>query len=204
MDVPHGGVLVGMPHLGGFQLAMWSLPMHLKYLLIPGLAIGLALLPQASAAKPKISTQAMPGVNFSAYKTYAWVNSLPPAGMNPIMYQEIMMDMDSALAAKGYQKVSDNGDLSMILTIGAQQKTDIQSWGRFGFQTSVYQYTEGQLSLDAFDTKTKQAVWHGQAKETVNPNKPNQAKIDAAVSSVMASFPATAASAVAPAPAPAQ
>jgi hypothetical protein len=178
--------------------------MHRKHLLISSLAIGLALLPQGIAAKPKISTQAMPGVNFSAYHTYAWVNSLPPAGMNPIMYQEIMQDMDSALAGKGYQKVASDGDLSMILTIGAQQKTDIQSWGRFGFQTSVYQYTQGQLSLDAFDSKTKQAVWHGQAKETVNPNKPNQAKIDAAVASVMASFPATAAVAPAAEPAPAQ
>jgi hypothetical protein len=177
--------------------------MHRKHLLISGLAIGLALLPQASAAKPRVSTDAMPGVNFSAYKTYAWVNSLPPAGMNPIMYQTIMMNIDSALAADGYQKVSDTGDLSMILTVGAQQKTDIQSWGRFGFQTSVYQYTVGQLSLDAFDTKTKQAVWHGQATETVNPNKPNQAKIDAAVSQLMASFPPTAAPAAAPAPAPA-
>jgi hypothetical protein len=190
-----------MPHLGGFQSAMWSLPMHLKYLLIPGLAIGLTLLPQASAAKAKISTQAMPGVNFSAYKTYAWVNSLPPAGMNPVMYQTIMMDIDSALAGLGYQKVADTGQLSMILTIGAREKTDIQSWGRFGLQTSVYQYTQGQLSLDAYDTNTKQALWHGQATETVNPSKPNQTKINAAVGQLMASFPATAAPAAAPAPA---
>jgi hypothetical protein len=172
--------------------------MNRKYLLIPGLAISLALLPQGSAAKPKISTQSMPGVNFSAYKTYAWVNSLPPSGMSPITYQEIMADIDSALAEKGYQKVADTGQLSMILTVGARQKTDVESWGRFGLQTSVYQYIVGQLSLDAFDTTTKQAVWHGQASDTVHPSKPNTAKIDAAVSTMMAQFPATAA--VAPAP----
>jgi hypothetical protein len=169
--------------------------MHFKHLLIPGLAIGLALLPQASAAKAKISTQALQGVNFSAYKTYSWVNSLPPAGMNPVMYQQLQMDIDTDLAGLGYQKVADGGDLAMILTIGARQKTDVQSWGWFGLQTSVYQYTQGQLSLDAFDAKTKQAVWHGQATETVNPNKPNQAKINAAVSQLMANFPATAAAA---------
>jgi hypothetical protein len=175
--------------------------MHRKHLFISGLAIGLALLPQASAAKPKVVTQAMPGVNFSAFKTYAWVNSQPSAGMNPVMYQTVIMDFDSALAGLGYQKVPDNGDLSMILTIGAREKTDFQSWGYFGLQTSVYQYTVGQLSLDAFDTKTKQAVWHGQAKDTVNPNKLNQAKIDSAVSQLMESFPPTAAPAAAPAPA---
>jgi hypothetical protein len=178
--------------------------MHLKYLLTPGLAIGLALLPQTSVAKPKISTDSLEGVNFSAYKTYAWVNSLPAAGMNPVMYQQMQADIDSALAGLGYQKVAEAGDLSLILTIGAQQKTDVQSWGYFGLQTSVYQYTQGQLSLDAFDTKTKQAVWHGQATETVNPNKPNQAKINAAVGQLMASFPATAAPAAAAAAVPAQ
>jgi hypothetical protein len=174
--------------------------MHLKHLIISGLAMGLALLPQASAAKPRISTDALQDVNFSASKTYYWANSLPPGGMNPVMYQQMQMDIDSALAGLGYQKVPSGGDLAMILTIGARQKTDVQSWGWFGLQTSVYQYTQGQLSLDAFDTKTKQAVWHGQVTETVNPDKPNQAKIDAAVSKLMASFPATAA----PAPAPAQ
>jgi hypothetical protein len=179
--------------------------MHFKHLLIPGLAIGLALVPQTVAAKAKVSTQALPGVNFSAYKSYSWANSLPPAGMNPVMYQSIMMDIDSALAERGYQKVADGGDLSMILTIGAQQKTDVQSWGRFGLQTSVYQYTQGQVSLDAFDTKTKQALWHGQATETVDPDKPNQSKIDLAVSGLMSSFPATAATpAAASAAAPAQ
>jgi hypothetical protein len=175
--------------------------MHRKHLIISGLAIGLALLPQASVAKPRISTQALQGINFSAFKTYSWVNSLPPAGMNPVMYQEMQMDIDSALAGLGYQKVDGTGDLAMILTIGARQKTDVNSWGWFGLQTSVYQYTQGQLSLDAFDTKTKQAVWHGQATETVNPNKPNQAKVTQAVDQMMASFPATAAVAAAPAPA---
>ena len=174
--------------------------MHRKYLLIPGLAIGLALLPQGSAAKPEVSTQTLPGVNFSAYKTYAWVNSLPPAGMNPVMYQQIMMDIDSALVQKGYQKASP-GDLSLVLTVTAQNKTDVESWGRFGLQTSVYQYTQGQLSVDAFDTKTEQALWHGQATETVNPNKPNPSKVSAAVGKLMVNFPATAATAPAAAPA---
>jgi hypothetical protein len=31
---------------------------------------------------------------------------------------------------------------------------------------------EGQISLDAFDTKTKRAVWHGQITDTINPKSP--------------------------------
>jgi len=173
--------------------------MRLGYLLTLGVAGTLALSPVAMA-KPSVSTDAVPGVNFSAYKTYSWAGSQLPAGVNPVMYQRIVADFDAALAAKGYQK-GEAGDLSLIITIGAQNKTDIESWGRFGLQTSVYQYTQGQLSLDAFDTKTKQALWHGQVTDTVNPAKPNPSKVDAAISKLMQKFPATAAPpATSPAP----
>jgi hypothetical protein len=172
--------------------------MRSKFLLILGLASGLTMSADA-LAKPKISTDAVPGVNFSAYRTYSWINTTPPSGMNPVMYQRIMADIESALSQKGYQK-ADAGDLSLALTLGAQQKTDIETWGRFGLQTSVYQYTQGQLSLDVFDSKTKQALWHGQASDTVNPDKPNPAKADAAIAKLMQSFPATAAAAPTPAP----
>ena len=170
-------------------------------LMILGMASALVLSADVQA-KPTISTDAVPGVNFSAYKTYSWVNTRAPAGVNPVMYQRIVGDFDQALTSLGYQK-AEPADLSLILTIGAQQKTDVESFGRFGLQTSVYQYVQGQLSLDVFDTKTQKALWHGQVSETVNPDKPNQAKVDSAIAKLMQKFPATAA--VAPAsPAPTQ
>ena len=165
--------------------------MNRRFLLILGVASGLALSTGVQAG-PSISTDALPGVNFSAYRTFAWVNTTPPAGMNPVMYQRIVGDFEQALAGKGYQK-GDPADLSLVLTIGAQNKTDIESFGRFGLQTSIYQYVQGQLSLDAFDTKTQKALWHGQVSDTINPNKPNPTKVDAAIAKLMQRFPATAA-----------
>jgi len=173
--------------------------MHRKTFIVAAFSLGLVT-PAASIAGPSISTDAAPGVNFSAYKTYSWLQGSAPAGGNPVMYQRILNDFDGALVQKGYQQVPSGGDLSLILTIGAQQKTDVETWGRFGLQTSVYQYTQGQLSLDAFDSKTKQAVWHGQASQTVNPDKPNPSKADAAVDKLMVQFPTTAA--VPPVPKP--
>jgi hypothetical protein len=153
------------------------------------LAVGATLVAtSADAARPKISTDTAPGANFAAYKTFAWVNPVPPSGMDPVAFGRIMTSIESELAAKGYQK-ADPGDLSLILSIGAREKTQFESWGRFGMQTDVYQYTEGQLSLDAFDTKTRQAVWHGQATETVNPQKPNYDAINEGVTKLIAKFP---------------
>jgi hypothetical protein len=154
-----------------------------------GAALGAALALTAHAARPDVSTDTAPGASFSAYKTFTFVNATPPGGMDPVAYQRIVDDVSTGLTEKGYQK-GDPGDLSVILTLGAQNKADVETWGRFGLQTDVYQYTEGKLSVDAFDTKTRQAVWHGQASETINPNKSNPAAIDKAVSKLMAKFPA--------------
>lgn len=160
--------------------------------------VAASVVPATSIAGPSISTQTAPGVNFSTYKTYSWVQTSAPAGGNPVMHQQILNDLNAALAQKGYQQVMSSGDLSMVLTIGAHEKTDIQSWGWWGRQLSVNQYTVGQLSLDAFDTKTQQAVWHGQASQTIDPDRPNASKVDAAIAKMMTQFPATAA--IAPAP----
>lgn len=158
--------------------------------LILTLMAGLALAPASSALAQSISTQTAPGVNFAGYGTFSWANVQAPAGANPVMAQQIIADIERELTAKGYHKVEEAGDLSLVLTLGAREKTDIQSWGRFGLQTSVYQYTQGQLSLDAFDTKTQQALWHGQASKTINPDKPNPSKASKAVAKLMAKFPA--------------
>jgi hypothetical protein len=149
-----------------------------------------AAISAASAyAGPKISSDALPGANFGAYKTFGWVDTRPPAGMDPVAYGRIMQDVETALMAKGYTK-SASPDIGLMLTIGAQNKTDVNSFGFFGRQLDVYQYTEGKLSLDAFDLKTKQAVWHGQADGTIHPDKPNPDKIDSAVDKLMTRFPA--------------
>ena len=152
-------------------------------------AIGLSIGGQAYAAHPDISTESMPGVNFAGYKTFSWVQEAIPQGMDPVAYQRIQMDVADGLISKGYQQVDQNGDLSLILTLGAREKTDVNSFGFWGRQLDVYQYTQGKLSLDAFDTKTQKAVWHGQASETINPNKPDPAKVDSAVGKLMVKFP---------------
>jgi hypothetical protein len=161
--------------------------MDRRMMLASGAAFGAAVA-FAAHAGPKISSDTAPGANFGAYKTYSWIDTRPPGNMDPVAYGRIMQDVETALQAKGYVK-GDPGDLSLSLSVGAQNKTSVNSWGYFGRQLDVYQYTEGRLSLDAFDTKTKQPVWHGQADGEVHPDKPNMGKLDSAVGKLMTSFP---------------
>ncbi|HEY1929305.1 MAG TPA: DUF4136 domain-containing protein [Caulobacteraceae bacterium] len=143
----------------------------------------------AYAGRPDISTMAAPGVSFAGYKTYAWVNKAPPGGMNPVEFQQIQADISAALAKKGYTQ-GDPGDLSLIISAGASQQTQYQEWGGWlNREVDTNVVTTGRLAVDAFDSKTRQAVWHGQAEETINPNNPNLRKIDSAVTRLMDKFP---------------
>jgi hypothetical protein len=142
-------------------------------------------------ARPQITSDAKPGVDFAGYRTFAWVNPGPAPGANPVVFQRIRTGIENALAKKGYQEAKgDAGDLSLAVSTGAQDKTQIEHGGYYDLQTYAYQYTEGTLSLVAFDTKTKQAIWRGQATETVNRTKPDYRAIDDGVTKMMAMFPA--------------
>jgi hypothetical protein len=109
--------------------------------------------------------------------------------------------VETALEQKGYTK-ADPADLTLIMSVGAQNRLQFESFGALGLQRDVYQYTEGKLAVDAFDTKTKQAVWHGVASEEVHPDRTNPAAIDAAVAQLMTKFPASGAPASAASAAP--
>ncbi len=154
----------------------------------PALAFAIALaLPLAAAAR--VSSDTTPGVNFAQYRTFTLANAGAPAGMNPVAFERIRMGVEQGLVAKGYTK-ADEGDLAVVITVGAQDRTDVSTWGRFGRQVDVHQYTEGQLSVDVFDTRTRQPLWHGQDTESVERGRIDPDKIDKRVAQVMEQFPA--------------
>jgi hypothetical protein len=79
-------------------------------------------------------------------------------------------------------------DLTIALTVGKRQKVDVDEWNRYGYHDN-YVYNEGQISLDAFDAKTKRAVWHGQITDTINPKRPDPARLQAALDKLIEQFP---------------
>ena len=157
-----------------------------KHLLILGAASVLALA-SGTWAKPQLTTDMAHGINFAEYKTFTWASTHPQGGINSVQYQRIIADISSRLGAKGYSH-NTPGDLTLALTLGKRQKVDIDTWNHYGYHDS-YTYNEGQISLDAFDTKTKRAVWHGQITDTINPKKPDPERLQAALYKLMEQFP---------------
>jgi hypothetical protein len=54
---------------------------------------------------------------------------------------------------------------------------------------AAYEYTVGQLAIDALDTKTKQPLWHGYASEMVDTDNPDMNRINEAVYELITQFP---------------
>lgn len=125
-----------------------------------------------NAQKVKVTSD--PSADFSRYKTYAWDQG---TFSNPIIKQHIIAAVDTAMAAKGFQKVAQDGDL--IVTALASTESDLTttnpSWHpslnsiSTGIPSSsqAWPVTKGTLVVDLSDAKTKSAVWRGTSTATL-------------------------------------
>ena len=163
-----------------------------------------------------------PANDFAAYKTFAWVSEHPmKVGSveripSPLLESQIMVIVESALGAKGYNLVSDvdSADFALSLTIGSRAELKVDSypsmsvgyagygyprgWGAwggayygYGTETTVRQYTEGMLAIDVFDVEERRPVWHGVASKNISASdrKDSGATIQAAVDAILVGFP---------------
>ena len=148
-----------------------------------------ALLFAAGAqAKPRLTTDAAHDVHFANYHSFDWASTTPPKGLNSVQYHRVQQDITAKLGHKGY-KHQPNADLTLALSVGQLTKVDLDRWNHYGYH-DAYSHSEGQVSLDAFDSKTKRAVWHGQVTDAINPTKPDAAKLQVAVDQLLEKFPA--------------
>jgi hypothetical protein len=160
--------------------------MQRKKLIMFGAASAL-LFAAGAQAKPRLTTDAAHDVHFANYHSFDWASTTPPKGLNSVQYHRVQQDITAKLGHKGY-KHQPNADLTLALSVGKLTKVDLDRWNHYGYH-DAYAHHEGQVSLDAFDSKTKRAVWHGQITDAINPNKADPAKLQAAVDQLIERFP---------------
>ena len=158
------------------------------------------------ASNPTIRTDHDPSVNFSKYRSYSWIYSNVPQGMNPLMYQRVRASIDRSLAARGFTQASP-GDFAVAFTLGARDRVEVRDFGPYGTfypgWGARYRYgwaptyraidirnvTDGTLAIDFYDTATKRPIWHGLASQQITSGNVDQAMIDRAVDATLARFP---------------
>jgi hypothetical protein len=171
-----------------------------KAMVAMGLGLVLAYV-VSSAAAQDVTTNFMPGVDFSKFHTYRWV-SVPNAKYpNQIVDAQIKDAIDSQLQAKGLTKTDDEkADLYVDYQIGMQQETQWNAFGmgggwRFGGGMATATQSTiniGTLVLDIYDQANKTLVWTGRATKSMdlskNPEK-NQKDLDKAMAKLLKNYP---------------
>lgn len=150
-----------------------------------------------------VSSNYMPGTDFTKFKTYRWGSVQGAAHPDQIVDAEIKMSVDKQLAAKGLTKVDgDKSDLIVAYQTAVGQEKEWTGYGmgggiRFGGMASASSQTisVGTIVLDMYDPAAKQLVWQGRATKTIDPGtnqEKTQKNLDKAMAKLLKKYPPSA------------
>ena len=149
-------------------------------------------------------------VDFSKYKTFAIDTFHQSESISQLNVQRILGAVKQTMKTKGYSE-SNNPDLLVHISAIIKNKKSVSStsdafgygYGGFyrpygwaggvtGYTTyDVYDYKDGSLIIDVADASNKTLLWEGIGnKEIDGPIKDPDTAVPAAVTQIMASFPA--------------
>jgi hypothetical protein len=135
--------------------------------------------------------------NFSAYKTYQWVDLPSGRAGSQLMDQNIKRAVDAQMMLKGMQRVESGGDLQIAYQVAMEQEKQFDGWGTgprwYGSARVTSSTIEvGKLVIDMFDPARKQLVWRGAAEKTLDikkdPDK-NYENLQKAVAKMLKNYP---------------
>jgi hypothetical protein len=166
-----------------------------------GIALVLALMACTLTPAQDVTSNAMPGTDFSKYHTYKWVTIEGATQPNQIMDTQIKSSIDSQLAAKGLTKTDgDKADLFIGYQVSLDQEKQWNAYGMgggprwgggMGTATSST-ISIGTLVLDMYDPSTKKLVWTGRATKTLDPGNNQEKKqknLDKAMQKLLKNYP---------------
>ena len=156
------------------------------------------LLGSGSALAQKVNTDYDRSVDFSQYKTYAWLESKNPA--SELAHKRIIAAIDEQLAAKGIQEQThERPDMYVVYHVGLKERVEIKGynygyyrprWGGGTVRFEQHVYSEATLVLDMVNAERNELLWRAVAVGTVsdNPEK-NARKIKKAAAKMFKKFP---------------
>jgi hypothetical protein len=178
---------------------------------------GLAVLFAVACASPiKTQHDSDPAADLSRFGSYAWIQEGPLIGpssgaagssyISPIDDQRIRAAVGDQLAAKGYARAAsiEQADLVVSYAIGTEEKVRVTptagrssvyypgyGYGGWygGAAADVRQYTEGTLTIEFWDRRSKQAVWVGWASKTLSKADDSEETLNEAVRLILEPFP---------------
>lgn len=165
------------------------------------MALAVGILACSALLAQDVSTNAMPGTDFSKYHTYKWVTIEGATYPNQIVDAQIKQAVDAQLAAKGLTKTDgETADLFVGYQVAVSQQKQWNAYGMGGgirwgggmATATSSTINTGTLALDMYDPATKQLVWRGTATKTLDPNASQEKKtknLNKAMAKLLKNFP---------------
>jgi hypothetical protein len=134
--------------------------------------------------------------NFSAYRTYQWVEA-PGTSSNQLMDQNIRRAVDAQLAGKGLRRVESGGDLQASYKVAISQEKEFNgmSYGprwNGGGRVSTSTVDIGKIAIELTDPAKNQLVWRGDAGKTLDIKKDpekNYKNLEKAMAKLFKNYP---------------
>lgn len=184
-----------------FPIARW---------LFAALLLGLLA---ACATGPRISAEADPRVDFSAYRTFAFYSPLAieREGYASLVSGRMKAAARAEMEARGYRYSEEDPDLWLNINAYMQQRTSVNtvptvdyayyySYRYRGYvavpywndRTTVHRYTEGTMNIDLVDVRRNALVWEGIAVGSVSRQRDaaaRDAEIDRTIAAIFGAYP---------------
>ena len=176
------------------RTATWMAAGALALTLAPGLALA-----------QDVSVDFDKSYDFSKIKTYHI--QIGSTSGNPIAERRVIIEVDEALAARGWAKVDQTEADAVVILHGASEKKQridafyssgysgwgYGGWGGMGLGTTTVStsvYKVGTLVVDIFEVKSKALLFRGTASDELSDKgEKNQKKIAKATDKMFEDFP---------------
>jgi len=138
--------------------------------------IGLALLGTITLAQ-NVTYDFDRSAPFARFKTYTWVKGTPVN--DALNDKRIVSAIDSQLAAKGFTRMADGGDVLVAYHASFDKNLQINGfssgWGGYRFggtrtgRATLDEIVVGTIAIDMVDASNKTIVWRGLASGELDP-----------------------------------
>ncbi|WP_264511005.1 DUF4136 domain-containing protein [Flavobacterium sp. N1719] len=158
-----------------------------------------------SCSAVRVNTDYDQNVKFEQYKTYAYQKSvIDKAEISDLDKRRILRSIDETMSTKGFSK-SESPDVLVSFFTKEKEQVNVynNNWG-FGWgwgwgwnpwmwgggYNSTYRYTEGVLTINIIDAKTKELIWQGVGEgELTKRTEKKDENIKEFVQSILEQYP---------------
>ena len=124
------------------------------------------LLAALACARVQVTTEAEPGTDFAAYRSYTIA---PHQEENADVGERLERELEQLLAAKGYRPAPPgSADLLVSFAASGESRTRRTLAGDPDANYYVEQsYVAGTVAIDVYDARSGERIWHGVGEKDV-------------------------------------